>query len=291
MPRRLEAGDSYPAEFKTLPKKEQERLNRLFDVSDLLDIDPAEDSGLSSSQLREMIFGMDRMIKVKSQDPVEAGNEINLLREQLAIVIRRENSEAALKPKDIFPVKMPDVKDRITRREFLEALKLVGVATVFFGVVGGLIYKESLDDEEFKKNEAANLLGVNPTKISESGWRIRYALKEEVEYQEVGKFKVEKDTYLVFGDESSLNRDTKMTVRMFDSTRGVTVPMLTFLAKGDGIIKKVLRDQNTDEIDNRAVIFERLQDDEVVGAKYVSIVPMQSEPRYFSVKILQKVTK
>jgi len=50
----------------------------------------------------------------------------------------------------------------------------------------------------------------------------------------------------------------------------------------------ILRDQPTSEIDNRVIVFENIQTNEV---KYVSIIKTKGQPTSFQVEIMQKESR
>lgn len=279
-------------------RSEETRLKKLTDVSDVKELDRKRDLGFSSDYLISWIYGTDRFLKLTDYNSLVAEENFRFLKEQLALALKREEEQGQKEQRRIKRRKI--LKENITK----VGLPLLAIASILG--VGGAAYQTIFSPEATAQRqtqemadklrfEKEHILGLTPSLATTSDWRVRYSAKEEnVDYVEGtgkdDKQKVGIGTAIYF-DNSFIPTSTGVRINDYKRPNGKLGAKLHITTKGSNPNQeRILRDESADDVDNRVVVFEKLNNvGEVVDTKYVSISRMESDPRYFKVVTMQRV--
>lgn len=289
---------------------EKDKLQNLTDISGLEELDKTRDLGFASQDLIAWIYGTDKLLKLTDYNPIIAEENFRFLKEQLALALKREGGQG--QREQLAKKKRMDQQRAIKRQVYRIGLPVLAVLSVLG--IGDVAYNNIFSPEATAQRQAQetadkikfeneNTLGLKPSSLTFADWRIRYPLKEQnVDYIESerkeDKIIIRDGSNMLYGSgvfksgSSTSFGKIGIYINNYKRSDGMVVPKLKIITKGSNPNQdRILRNQPTDETDNRVVVLERLEWDEVMETKYLSFEKMETEPNYFKVKVMQKVVK
>lgn len=276
-----------------------------------------EDCGLQAQDVRTTWRVLNTLLRRSSANSDASlillmGEVKDELREQLGYSVEREQRESELNV-----MKQKEKQKRaISRRRFLKiAVGILGPLAIPGGI-GTIVYQRSFSPEanakraqEAKIKEEAqkaerekiqkNVLGVKPSSLSYNDWKVSYPVKENgVEYvvrkgEENVRQVIDNGQigFRVMGSSSwsgiflsdFVKTDGSNTILLDVATKLYSDPPGNFYRIKE---KWLLRDQPTDEIDTRVVLFQNEKSGEKI---FLSISKVNSSIPSFEVRIMDKI--
>lgn len=290
------------------PRKRPEIDLTTPDHTDDLGLNPAYDEdnmdlGYTVAEIQtasRILAGILGQGNQSSLAPILIGEIKPALELQLGQAVRRQETDKKL-------AKLQEVENKGRRRFLAKVGEVVGFSALMTAPVGGLMYLTYVAElspeaqarkaaEKQARKEALErdqILGLTPTAVSESGWRVKYPASERnVDYVKAGNniFTVVSGTNIKFPSHIFESGDTNISLSDYTRLDGKVVPQLSIVVQNQREGKSriiedwILRDQPTEGIDTRVVVLENPKKGEL---QYFSIERTKSANAAFQVEVLQ----